>query len=451
MKFLPTAFTALLFLLVSCREEQATVGPAPSRDLLEMEARMARLEAAILREKAARLEQQSKQDRFLREIKGMIDEQGKALAELGEIAAKEKMEPGEPIEKVGIPAVREKDDEPVDDEDEASKAEDEPDQNDLAAHRKMRLEAEGETYPYLKTIPGEEFHDLVITQINDIGVVFRHRAGVARIPFTELPAVWGERFGFDPRRAVRAYAREQAFRDQRNRALVEEEKRRQDEAESQSVDARLAQLAGAVENLRRQPQPANEHIRIGGQIFGNSLFATNPFGIWNGFVCPPVWNLPACNLPVIHPPVIRNQGNRVGSYRTLRNSNHLGRRSTSGQVPRVDGSVVRSPSGNRISKPPRPVSVPTVQPPSSRGGGGGRVTRQPRVVRSSPSPRVIRPTGSFRSSTSTSRSSSRTRTKASPRVIRPTGRSHSRTRTIRPSSSARSGGRSAPRVIRRTR
>jgi hypothetical protein len=67
------------------------------------------------------------------------------------------------------------------------------------AYRKASREsAKGEKIPVLKTISGETYLDVVIRNVDEIGMDIRHSQGFKRIDYENLPENIQDRFQFDP-------------------------------------------------------------------------------------------------------------------------------------------------------------------------------------------------------------------------------------------------------------
>lgn len=411
MKSHRVALILPLLFFTACQEDQSASTQVDSElsAVYAMEARLARLESDLLQEKNARLQRENQQNEMLAEIKELITARNASRADLPP--------------QVHLPAVKlEVTPLKIDGEGGGEAPGESGEKEERMRLQKIRTEAQGEAYRSLKTLSGEEYQDLVITQVNDIGVVFRHRTGVARIPFTELPRDWGERFGYDPGRAREAVRREQEVQIRRDQAIAQEMAEERERAEQQAVEARLAQLAQAVENLRREEGTRPSQAWIANGFWGGVPLVTNgPFSFWNRWFCPPV-----VHPPVVSPPVVRNHSST--GHGGIRNHG-----SSLGSVPRLEVPTLRRPARSPSPTTPgsvvRPVvATPTVQRPASRDSGGSPAVSRPRVIRSTPStptnpvPRVVRPASSGRTSTRIQRSSSsgQAPTRSSGGVIRRT-------------------------------
>lgn len=430
MKIIIPLIASASVCLVSCRESTTRMSSdegASKEALQALEAKLADLENEILREKNERLEKEAGQRRLLLEIKEMVAE-AKAPEEKSKTVV-EKVTPAPvvlPVEEEEAPGVV---------PEKKAKAKD----PHAEARKQARLNAEGEHYPSLRTLSGEEYRNLEITRVTDLGVIFRHSTGVARIPFTELPPAWRERFHYDPELTRLAEQNERETQTRLEAEMARQAQREMELAEKAAMVAQINQLQNAVNDLRmRDHQPigfglGNAFIG-GGAFFNPPVVWPNQFGFWPNQFCAPI-----IQGPVIHPPVVRNP---VGQF----NPAIIRNRSPLGPVPRLDRPTLQKPIlGNR-----------TVQRPPTRVTGGGSSVSTPRIIKSNPStstptvvrpsssPRVIRPvTRSTRTSTSTPRTSVKTVRPSS--SVRPTS-----SKSYSGGSSGRSSGRSGG-VIRRTR
>jgi len=61
-----------------------------------------------------------------------------------------------------------------------------------------------------KTLKGKEYKDATITRVEPDGVVLKHKSGISKVYFTELPKEVQERFHYDPAKAGQFNAAEQA-------------------------------------------------------------------------------------------------------------------------------------------------------------------------------------------------------------------------------------------------
>lgn len=397
-------FVPLLF--VSCHEpdagierivveeDQAASAQETAKADEALEDRLARLEEELLAERNAHFKRETEQRALLAEMKGML----RALREDG---GQRKAQTARMTEEEFPKAAHEKVDPKV--------------------REAARLAAQGEKVATLTTRTGERFQDLVIVRVNDIGVIFRHRSGVARVPFAELPLSWGERFYFDPERARVAEQAEREAQQRRDQEIARQMRQRQaQEADAQeereAAEARLTQLAVAVEELRRRDRDDEQGVFLNG--FGNGGFGrvllTTPqlvpssgLGFFAAGNCPPLVRPALACPPLDRTPLVRTSlFDRPG-----------GQRPTGGQDAAAPNKVRITPrqrtsgANERILKPAlqrvRPAAPPVIRPTPSPASGTSKVRSRARPSVSRP--RV--PKGMVRPST-------RSRPSPSPMVIR---------------------------------
>ena len=217
---------------VSCQKE-AKVAPVDDQDKTQLE--MVALRAELVRLEKQLVSEQNNRFRKDAEQAAVFSELAVVMKELKEASKAQVI--SIPIEKVGVPAVNE--------------------EEDHAEERRLsRLKAEGEELAHLKTTTGDEYHELVITRVTDIGVVFRHRGGIARIPFAELPVAWQDRFYYDRDRALLALKSERVAQARYDRAVEASLADMEDKEAKMEIDQSLERLAGAVEDLQLQAAAA---------------------------------------------------------------------------------------------------------------------------------------------------------------------------------------------------
>ena len=219
-----TLIPLVILSLVSCEQERGAVAPPleftqPEPQVRELKDQLSELQTQLRDERELRLKQNSAQTVVLAELKN-------ALAEMAEAKKAPSME---------APVIQQ---EELDEDAEAS--------------RMARRSAQGEKHVSLTTVSGTQYHDSVISRVTDIGVVIRHRGGVARISFTDLSPAWQERFYYNEERAVRAQKNETLAQAKQERATEEAamalEKQKQADATARS----LADLAEEVERLKKR-------------------------------------------------------------------------------------------------------------------------------------------------------------------------------------------------------
>lgn len=222
--------------------------------------------------------------------------------------------------------------------------------------RKERLLAQGEMHPLIVTERGEVFREVVISEVNDIGISIRHSGGAGRIAFEDLPDSWKERFGYDPVRSARAQERENIAQAKYAMAASRELKEQQERNEKLQRELREAQLALEV---ARASQPVSSSVTIADTTTG-IIPVQRPIiydNYYDNYYSRPILRVPKLKVPVIGgsgtycPPT--NRPSVPGSPRP-------GVNPVPGR-PSHDESVTRPP----ITRPPAVSSAP-VHRPSSR-------------------------------------------------------------------------------------
>ena len=54
----------------------------------------------------------------------------------------------------------------------------------------------------LTTVKGETFRNVTVTRVEPDGIAVKHAAGIAKIPFSDLPKEWQEKYGYEPQKAA---------------------------------------------------------------------------------------------------------------------------------------------------------------------------------------------------------------------------------------------------------
>jgi hypothetical protein len=107
-----------------------------------------------------------------------------------------------------------------------------------------------------KTVNGKEYKNATVTRVEPDGVVLKHKSGVLKVYFAELPKEVQERFRYDPAKAAQFNAAEQAVIAQSNVKVQQEadakEKAAKAQRQAQAVQAVRAQ---AVQAVRAQAPP----------------------------------------------------------------------------------------------------------------------------------------------------------------------------------------------------
>ena len=129
-----------------------------------------------------------------------------------------------------------------------------------------------------KTIDGKEYKNVTVKRVEPDGIVITHSAGVAKIPFTELPKDVQKRVGYDaakietPDAAARA-AEEEQIEEQRT-AERERAERERERAEREQKAA--ADLRESEERFKAAEKQAAESYKITpkGRLSGQMIVAT---------------------------------------------------------------------------------------------------------------------------------------------------------------------------------
>jgi hypothetical protein len=239
------------------------------------------------------------------------------------------------------------------------------------AGRVARLQAQGEELASLTTASGEEYYDLVINRVTDIGVVFRHRGGVARVAFTDLSAAWQERFYFDADLAILAEENERLAQIRYERAAGARLAAMAEEKEEAAEALSLARLAQAVEGLNHRNAVPETVVRE--QIYVEPPLIMNQYRDYRSEIyCP----------PLVTPQIIRTPSTgTLGVIAQVRPSNYC--------PPPARPTVLRP------TVKPTPVRPTTSRPTPIRPSTSRPSISRPSPVRPpSPSPAPVRPSTS---------------------------------------------------------
>jgi hypothetical protein len=95
-----------------------------------------------------------------------------------------------------------------------------------------------------KTVNGKEYKNATVSRIEADGVVLKHKSGISKVYFAELPKEVQERFHYDPAKAAQFNAAEQAAIAQSN-AKVEPEATAKEKAAKAQRQAQQAVAAQA--------------------------------------------------------------------------------------------------------------------------------------------------------------------------------------------------------------
>jgi sRNA-binding protein len=125
-----------------------------------------------------------------------------------------------------------------------------------------------------KTLSGKEYKDATITRVEPDGVVLKHKSGISKVYFTELPKEVQERFHYNSANAAQFNAGEQAAIAQSNVKVQQEADAKQKAIAEQRARAEQKAIAeqkaekveeGQQEVPRHKRRPAVSSLgRIGG-------------------------------------------------------------------------------------------------------------------------------------------------------------------------------------------
>jgi hypothetical protein len=133
-----------------------------------------------------------------------------------------------------------------------------------------------------KTVDGKEYKNVKVSRVEPDGIVITHSAGVAKIPFKQLPKEMQERVGYDQ---AKIEAAEAAARAAETAARAAEEKRIEDQRAADRAVAQeraekeqsaAANLKNAEEEFKTAEQRATETYKVStrGTLSGQIFVAT---------------------------------------------------------------------------------------------------------------------------------------------------------------------------------
>jgi len=191
-------------------------------------------------------------------------------------------------------------------------------QVDVTAARRAAV---GEKHDKFELNNGRVYHDVTITGVDEIGVRFSHRDGMARIDFMNLPSVWKERFHFDLDRFAKASKAERLARYHWEKSVDEKMAKINAEKKKIADQERIADLERALAEARRpvqitqvtksQPVRRSSLDRYSSSVIYPSRYSSRSLG---STYCPPVTSRPSRSVycppirrsPVISVPTIRS-------------------------------------------------------------------------------------------------------------------------------------------------
>ena len=319
------------FLLVSC-QKKAEVAPVSDgqseEEIAALEEKLQRLEENLIAEQNLRFKQDAEQTSVLYELRDLVKKLGEERVSTGPAVVK----------PLGKP----------------DQAEEKRDPN-IETRRVARLKAQGEEHEILVTNTGDPFHDIVISRVTDIGVTFRHKGGIARVSFQDLPVPWQDRFYYDRELALKAQKDEDLNRLRYNKVVRDQMIAMKEEDEMKRQDISLKRLARAVEDLNK-PNLVPAPPAVKGQIVVNRpIIVHKERSINDDVYCPPIIRPTVVRTPNSSIPLIR--GGNGGSVR--RPTPPPVSRSTPAPALRPASTVVRPSSRTTTSQPAAQRSRPT--------------------------------------------------------------------------------------------
>ena len=191
-----------------------------------------------------------------------------------------------------------------------------------------RRAAVGEKHEKLELSTGRIYHDVAITGVDEIGVRFTHRNGVARIDFMNLPLFWKERFHFDVTRFLEARKSERLARYRWEKAVDERMAKIKEEQKKIAAQKRIAARERALAEAKRPvqiTQVTNSRSRGISSLDRYSSSVIHP--IWYSgrasslTYCPPVRTvIRRSSSPTYCPPVTPIRRSPVSLVPTIRSS-----------------------------------------------------------------------------------------------------------------------------------
>lgn len=117
----------------------------------------------------------------------------------------------------------------------------------------VRESAAGRQIAALETLEGRTFNGVTIREVNPAGLVIVHAAGVARVPFEQLPEAMQDEFRFEAAEAIAFIEQEKKAEADYQKQLVALQKIRKDE---------LAAAAASGDSREGMKLAGGKHIRV---------------------------------------------------------------------------------------------------------------------------------------------------------------------------------------------
>ena len=224
------------FAFVSCDDSQTSqkLNEEKDAEILALQEKLKALNKDLEGEEGDRAMLIAKYDVSIDSLKSTVEELGFKLLDV---------QKGEPAVVTKPVAAPEKSEEP--------EKEEVSNRADIEA---VRRAAVGEKHEKLELSTGRTYHDVAITGVDEIGVRFTHRNGVARIDFMNLPSLWKERFYFDVTRFLEARKSERLARCRWEKAVDERMAKIREEQKKIAAQKRIAALESALAEAKRLVQ-----------------------------------------------------------------------------------------------------------------------------------------------------------------------------------------------------
>ena len=223
------------FAFVSCDDSQTSqkLNEEKDAEILALQEKLGALGKDLEDEERDHMMLIAKYDVAIDSLKSTVKELGSKLQNV------QKVEPAVVSKPVAAP-----------EKSEAPEKEEVSNRADIEAARRAAV---GEKHQKLELSTGRIYHDVAITGVDEIGVRFTHRNGVARIDFMNLPSLWQERFHFDVTRFLEARKSEILARYRWEKA-VDERMAKIKEEQKIAAQKRIAALERALAEAKRPVQ-----------------------------------------------------------------------------------------------------------------------------------------------------------------------------------------------------
>ena len=224
------------FTFVSCDDSQTSKNLNEEKDaeILALQEKLKALNQDLEAEEGDRAMLIAKYDVAIDSLKSSVEDLDSKLQVV------QKVKPVADIKPVAAPEKSEK-----------QEKEETSNREDIEAARRAAV---GEKHEKLELSMGRVYHDVIITGVDDIGVRFTHRNGVARMDYMNLPTLWKERFYFDVSRFLEARKAERLARYRWDKAVEKQMAQVKEERKKVADQKRIADLELALAQAKRPVQ-----------------------------------------------------------------------------------------------------------------------------------------------------------------------------------------------------